>query len=183
MDKTAIRCRMRAHNRALAPQQRLALSEQLFRQIEQSEPFCRARCVALYCALDDEPATAEVLARWHAQGLRIVVPRVEGEVMQFYDWSPATQCRGAFGIEEPTAEATRCAPQEIDLMVVPGIAFTADGRRLGRGRGYYDRYLAQKALHAYTIGVCYPHQLLDTLPTEPHDQPLNEVVSACPQFE
>ena len=86
------------------------------------------------------------------------------------------QAAGAFGIDEPTTEAVRCAPAEIDLMVVPGVAFTPCGGRLGRGRGYYDRYLAQADFRARTIGVGYRHQLMDALPMESHDAVLNQVI-------
>ena len=63
----------------------------------------------------------------------------------------------------------------IDLAVIPGVAFTPDGRRLGRGRGYYDRLLARFA-RAYTIGLAFPFQLLEDIPTEPHDIKLNEIL-------
>lgn len=70
-----------------------------------------------------------------------------------------------------------CDPAEIDLLVVPGVAFAPIGSRLGRGRGYYDRYLAQPGFRAATVGVCYRHQLVDDLPAEPHDRPVGCVVA------
>ncbi len=82
----------------------------------------------------------------------------------------------AFGIDEPQG-ATPCPPERIDLIVVPGTAFTRAGARMGRGRGYYDRYLSRPGFHARTVGVCYTHQLLDTLPVEPHDVPLDRVIA------
>ena len=59
---------------------------------------------------------------------------------------------------------------------VPAVAFTRRGERLGRGKGFYDCYLSREGFRAYTVGVCYSHQLLDTLPTEPHDRRVDEVV-------
>lgn len=101
-----------------------------------------ARTVALYCALPDEPATEGVLQGW-ASSKRLVVPRVEGDAMRFFDYDAETLVRGAFGIAEPGAVGRECPPGRIDLIVVPGTAFTEAGARMGRGRGYYDRYLAQ----------------------------------------
>lgn len=176
MDKQHLRQTMRQRNRTMGAEERHGASRSIFGQVEQHEAFAEARCVACYCALGDEPSTEAWLHRWSQSGRRVVVPRVEGERMQFYDWSPATQCAGSFGIDEPTDEARLCAPSEIDLMVVPGVAFTRDGMRLGRGKGYYDRYLSQPEFRAVTIGVGYRHQLLDALPVEAHDKMLDWVI-------
>ena len=83
---------------------------------------------------------------------------------------------GAFGILEPQGERP-CPAGEIDLVVCPGVAFTADGRRLGRGRGYYDRYLGDPAFRGFRVGVCYAHQLVDDLPVEPHDVRMDRVIT------
>ena len=82
---------------------------------------------------------------------------------------------GAYGINEPQGD-TPCPAEAIDLMVVPAVAFTRRGERLGRGKGFYDCYLSREGFRAYTVGVCYSHQLLDSLPTEPHDCRVDEVV-------
>ena len=172
-----IRQQMRQRNRALTFEARLEASERIFRQVERLDRFATAQVVGLYCALPDEPPTAAVIDRWLALGKRVVVPRVEGDWMRFFDYNPATQVAGSFGIEEPGAEAVLCRPEEIELMVVPGVAFTAGGDRMGRGRGYYDKYLAQNEFKAPTVGVCYYHQLVDALPVEPHDIRLDEVIA------
>ena len=168
---------MRQRNRTLTNEARLCASRIIFRQVENLERFAAVEVVGLYCALPDEPPTAEVIDRWRGLGKRVVVPRVEGDRMRFFDYNPATQVVGSFGIEEPGAEAVLCRPEEIELMVVPGVAFTAAGDRMGRGRGYYDKYLAQREFNAPTVGVCYRHQLVDALPTEPHDIRLDRVIA------
>ena len=103
--------------------------------------------------------------------------RVEGDAMRFCDCDPAALRRGAFGIAEPEPGARTCPPGEIDLVVVPGVAFTAGGVRLGRGKGYYDRYLSQAEFRGATVGVCYAHQLVGELPSEPHDVAVDCVVA------
>lgn len=176
MFKTELRRKMRELNRSLVPDVRAAASERLFRRVETLPAFAGARTVALFCSLGDEPDTAPVLACWGLRK-RLAVPRVEGDEMRFYWYDPATLCAGAFGIAEPGPGAVRCDPAQIDLVVVPGVAFTRGGDRLGRGRGYYDRYLSQPEMHAVKVGVCYAHQLVDCLPAEPHDVTMDCVIS------
>ena len=155
---------MRRLNRALDSQQRLRASAAIFSAVERLPEFRAARTVAVFAALSDEPATDEVLARW-ASTRRVVLPRVEGDAMRFYA-----------GILEPQGERP-CPAGEIDLVVCPGVAFTADGRRLGRGRGYYDRYLGDPVFRGFRVGICYAHQLVDDLPVEPHDVRMDRVIT------
>ena len=166
---------MRQLNRALDSRQRLRASAAIFSAVERLPEFRAARTVAVFAALPDEPATDEVLARW-ASTRRGVLPRVEGDAMRFYACRPDALVFGAFGILEPQGERP-CPAGEIDLVVCPGVAFTADGRRLGRGRGYYDRYLGDPAFRGFRVGVCYAHQLVDDLPVEPHDVRMDRVIT------
>lgn len=199
MNKSEWRIAMKQRNRALPPEEKRAAAERIFAAVEALPEFVQARCVACFCALPDEPPTAEALRRWSGSK-RVVVPRVEGDTMRFYDYRPDALVRGAFGIDEPLvadfmrpvgagdselAEATNgpsagfvvreCLPEALDLVVVPGVAFTRDGARLGRGRGYYDRYLEQSEMRAFCVGVCFAHQLVDALPVEPHDRAMDAV--------
>lgn len=183
MDKSELRAAMKQRNRALAPDEKQAAAERIFAAVEALPEFAQARCVACFCALPDEPPTAEALRRW-SRSKRVVVPRVEGDTMRFYDYRPDALVRGAFGIDEPAVSGGpavdgglvhECPPEMLDLVVVPGVAFTREGARLGRGRGYYDRYLSQPELRAYCVGVCFAHQLVDALPVEPHDRAMNAV--------
>ena len=97
--------------------------------------------------------------------------------MRFLEYDPRRLVPGAFGILEPGPDARLCSPGEIDLLLVPGVAFTCGGLRCGRGRGYYDRYLAQTAFRGFRLGVCFAHQLIDALPAEAHDVTMDCVVS------
>lgn len=167
MEKKEIRRAMKRLNLALTEAERTTASADIHAAIEALPPFVGAQTVALFASLPDEPDTAPLLARWYGRK-RLLVPRVEGDIMQFYDYTPEQMASGAFGIAEPQA-AQPVAPSQIDLILVPGTAFTADGARMGRGRGYYDKYMSQSGFRAFKAGVCYPHQLIDELPVEPHD--------------
>ena len=174
-DKHQIRQAVRAEIAKLSAEDRTILSLLIFSKLSALEEISKASVIAIFISLSDEPETAEFIKQLVKQNKRIVVPKIEGENMQFYDISKGLQ-KGAFGIMEPV-ETTPIEPSKIDVMVVPGVAFTRDGRRLGRGKGFYDKYLSHRGFRAYTIGVCYPCQLVGILPTEPHDKTLNLVVS------
>lgn len=176
MTKKELRAAMKKQNLSLAPEERAAASRQIFGRVAESGPFKKARCVAFFCALPDEPVTGEALALW-GSAKRIVVPRVEGDAMRFFDYVPAELRAGAFGIAEPDGTAMPCEPSAIDLIVVPGTAFTPAGARMGRGRGYYDKYLSQPRFRGVKVGVCYAHQLVGELPVEPHDVFMDYVIT------
>ena len=79
--------------------------------------------------------------------------------------------------QSPRSEAELQLPETIDLILVPGIAFSKDRHRLGRGGGFFDRLLAGRAKDAFKLGICFSFQLLDTIPTEPHDIVMDAVVT------
>lgn len=173
-DKSELRRTIRRRIAALTAEQRAHKSALIAEALLARDELRTAHCIALFAALADEPQTQsliEQLALTH----RVVLPRVTGEEMEFADYRADAMCKGAFGIAEPAGSAVVC-PAEIDVMVVPGVAFTAEGARLGRGRGYYDRYLSREGFRATTIGVCFAEQLVATLPTEPHDKRVSAVV-------
>ena len=165
--KTEIRRSVRKAIATLSEGERISQSAQIVSHIASLEEVQHAKVVALFASLADEPQTADFI-QWAATHKYIVLPRIDGDDMDFYPYSPESMQRGAFGIEEPQTEE-RTDPAEIDLIIVPGRAFTPQGKRLGRGRGYYDRYMSQSGFHATKIGVCYKEQLVEEIPDEPHD--------------
>ena len=174
-DKRTLRRAIRAEIAKLSLEERKILSAQIFSEVEFMPEVAEASVVALFASLPDEPQTAEIIERL-SRTKRVVLPRIEGEDMEFYDISEGL-CEGAFGIMEPTA-TTPVSPAEIDVMIVPGVAFTHEGARCGRGKGFYDKYLSNNGFRAYTVGVCYPCQVVAELPTEEHDRRLDRVVTA-----
>ena len=174
-DKRKIRQAVRAEIAKLSDEEKKSLSAQIFSELDNSNEVCNASVIALFISLPDEPQTANFIEQLLSKNKRVVVPRIEGEEMNFYDISEGVS-EGAFGIMEPIATSP-ILPAEIDVMIVPGVAFTRNGARLGRGKGFYDKYLSHKDFHAYTIGVCYPCQVVENLPTEEHDKQLDLVVA------
>lgn len=174
--KTELRRAIRSNIRSLSVKERTEAARLIIDQIEHDERFRAARTIAAFMPLGDEPPLREAVERW-AQTKRVVVPKVEGEVMRFYDFRSEQMESGAFGIDEPQASEI-CLATEIEVMIVPAVGFTRSGARMGRGRGYYDRYLgAPEAAHIYKIGTCFACQIVDALPTEPHDVAMDRVVA------
>ncbi len=146
-------------------------------RIEALPEFAGARTVALYHALPDEVPTAEMLRRWSGSK-RLALPVVMGDgEMVFREYtSTDALAAGAFGIAEPHT-GREIPPAEIDLALVPGVAFDEAGRRLGRGKGFYDRYLGHpSAAHIYRVGLCRPGALVAEVPAEAHDVVMDKIV-------
>lgn len=175
-DKSELRRIIRQRIATLTAEQRVHKSALIAEALLAREDIRSAHCIALFASLTDEPQTQsliEQLSHTH----RIVLPRVTGTEMEFAEYRTDAMHKGVFGITEPMGGEV-VAPAEIDVMVVPGVAFTAEGARLGRGRGYYDRYISREGFRATTIGVCFAEQLVAILPTEPHDKRVGAVVRA-----
>lgn len=171
--KKELRCEVRRRLAMLSRDERLSSSQAIFRAVAADADFLSAHTVALFCSLDDEPQTRDFLNEWHGRK-RLLLPRTADGEMEFCDYVPDMMRRGAYGISEPVGCVT-CPPEEIDFMIVPGVAFTRDGRRMGRGGGYYDRYMSRSGFRACTAGVCFGVQVEPTLPCGPHDRPVDKL--------
>lgn len=143
--------------------------------VEAHPAFQGAATVLLFYPLPDEPDTRPLLERWGGQKC-LLLPAVTGNDLELrlYE-SSRPLSMGRFGIAEPAGPAfTDYAA--IDLVLVPGVAFDAQGHRLGRGKGYYDRFLP-RIPQAYKIGVCFAYQFVENVPTEPFDIRMDEVIT------
>lgn len=137
-----------------------------------------ARTILLYYSMKGEVDTHSVVESLYDVGKTVLLPRVTGvgqmELVP-YTGDSCLQPSGKFHILEPQGEPFTDYPN-IEVAVVPGIAFTADGRRMGRGGGYYDRLLPYLS-RAWKIGICFPFQLLADIPTTSFDITMDEIVS------
>ena len=136
----------------------------------------QAHTVLLYHALPDEVETRDLIQQAIDAGKQVLLPVVVGDNLELRCLpTPDALHEGAFHIFEPNGEAFTDY-SAINLAVIPGVAFTVDGCRLGRGRGYYDRLLPHLN-NVYKIGICWPFQLVEALPTESHDIMLDTVIT------
>ena len=149
-----------------------ARSEKALAALRENEHFRSAKTVLLFHSLKDEVSTHDFL-REVIETKRVFLPVVSGEDMFMAEYEVDTPLkRRSLGVEEPQAPLYF---GDVDVAVVPGVAFSAEGHRLGRGRGYYDRFLSQHA--CYRIGFCFSFQRLAEIPYEEHDVVMNEVIS------
>ena len=144
----------------------------LFEQLEKHPHFIAARTVLLYHSLSDEVQTHDFVEKWHIHK-KILLPVVQGEklILRHYTGKNCLSI-GTFHIEEPTGPSFTDY-NEIELAIIPGMAFDRQGNRLGRGKGYYDKLLPQ--LSSYNIGICYQFQAQEKIPSEPFDIRMDEV--------
>lgn len=176
--KRELRSELIAARARLSQEQRFAGSQRIADRLEAVERFAAARTVALYAPLGTEVDSGAIARRVAARGGRILFPRaIAGERrLAFCACEPWELVRGPLGAGEPPPGAREVALAEVDCFVIPGVAFSETGLRLGRGGGYYDVTLKQ-ATRAFRLGVGFDLQLLAELPREPHDVPLDAVVT------
>lgn len=151
--------------------------EPLCRRILESAWFRQAKVVMAYCAISPEPDLQAVLEAALTQGKVLLLPRCEaGGAMTARRIRALPELEtGAYGIREPGPGSEVWSPEKLELILVPGVAFDRRGGRLGRGKGYYDRFLPKT--NAVKVGVCFGERLLARLPLEPHDHRMDAVVT------
>lgn len=176
MTKLELRREIRRRKGLLVSSATDLYAERAYDLVVSTESFQEAGVVLLYAALPDEVPTQRLLEA--AEGKTILLPRVVGDNLEIRLYTtPADLVESPdYHILEPSGPLfTDYAA--IDLAIIPGMAFDALGHRLGRGKGFYDRFLALPACRRLkTIGLCFDFQLIEDLPTEPHDLPVGSVI-------
>ncbi|BHF60122.1 hypothetical protein SprV_0100308300 [Sparganum proliferum] len=188
----------------IEPALRLRKSSELLKQLQSSEVYQRSRCLCIYLSLSDEPCTEAIIESALASGRRVCVPRLlppdvaherfpltrhlgymrMRAIRNLSDWTnwPLNK----FGIREPPSphsdvDLDDALSYNVDMLILPGLAFTKDGKRLGRGGGYYDRYLAglRELLSPrmpFLLALAFEEQVLPELPTCLHDFTVDKVL-------
>jgi len=173
MNKKELRQYIRTAKKAHSAEELQQQSEIILQKLAQHPRFQKAQKVMLYASLPDEVQTLNFIEQWRNRKT-IILPTVVGDdIIPVELAENVTFAEGDFHIPEPQNHPYM---GDFDLIVVPGMAFDSVGHRLGRGKGYYDRFLSQHP-QVYTIGICFDFQLLSEVPAEPHDCLINEVIS------
>lgn len=152
---------------------RLSAADRVFERLENTAAFMLAEKILMYHSLPDELETHRFLRKWGGKK-HFFLPRVNGVNLEILPYDETRLELGSFHIEEPTGNDT-VDPDELELIVVPAVAFDRKGCRLGRGKGFYDRLLSHSK--ATKIGVGYEFQLMDEIPSEAHDVPMDMVIT------
>ena len=173
MEKHEIRRKINSMRRMLTDLERRQAAEEVFSRLEETAAFLMADRILMYHSLPDELFTHAFLGKW-GKRKRFYLPRVNGVNLEILPYDESRLELGSFHIEEPTGSDT-VDPQDIELVVVPAVAYDRNGNRLGRGKGFYDRLL--RNTKATKIGVGYEFQLVDEVPSEPHDVAVDIIIT------
>ena len=179
-EKTRMRKVYLERRLALTPAERLEKSRAIVACLFDLSVWHRAHTVMAYVDFRAEVETRTLLEGALGLGKRVVLPKVQvgGRLacLQVADITTDLAV-GRYGIMEPEPTCPGVCPREVDVVVVPGVAFTRSGFRLGYGGGYYDRFLTHDAPEAFSIGLAFAVQMAEHLPVEDHDHPLEMVIT------
>lgn len=173
MKKEEIRLRVRARKAMLDDSEKKSAARAVFDLLEKTAAFMMADNILLYHSLPDELSTIDFIERWHTMK-HFYLPRVNGLNLEILPYAKSRLHLGSFNIEEPDGDDLTDI-SDIDMVVVPAVAYDRKGNRVGRGKGYYDRLLHDT--RAVKIGVAYDFQVFDEIDCEPHDVAVDYVIT------
>jgi 5,10-methenyltetrahydrofolate synthetase len=161
---------------------RASLSKKITARVLALSSYSAARCVMAYMSIGSEFETAEFVSDLRAQGKQLVLPRAPrgGQALELYAVRDPKRelAAGVWGIREPRPEICRPALlEEIDFVLVPGVAFTARCERLGYGRGFYDQLIARFPRRPPLVAAAFALQIVLELPVSQTDQPVDTVIT------
>ena len=180
MEKEATRQAVREAIAALSDPERADASRRIAERVTSLEAYRQARTVMLFLSMADEVDTRPILDDALRRGVSVAAPRVVRGTRDMVarpvrdpeqDVAP-----GAWGIPEPV-RGTPIAPDEIEFVLVPGLAFDRFGRRLGRGAGFYDRFMSADGFSAFRCAVAFDCQIVAAVPVDSHDMPVQCIVT------
>lgn len=192
--KSALRALVKRRSRALDPQDMIQKSLLISNKLLSTTLFQTAKKIGLFMSMPFEPSTEYMIERCFADGKTVYLPKcvvgkstVQKNRLVFHEVSSMQQVRnlverGKFKIREPTSGTNLMDVGSLDLLVVPGVAFTSNGDRLGHGAGFYDNFLSEYRTRfaelPTTAGICFSEQLVDFIPMEPHDFRMDMILSS-----
>ena len=174
--RTRILIKLRKHRE----EERLRKSSIIRKKFFRTREFKRAKTVLFYASFDGEVDTFEMIKQAKKLGKKIGLPRIlrgARRIVPVLLENIGELEAGTYGIKNPPPAARRISLEDIDMVVVPGVAFDKHKNRLGRGAGYYDRFLKKLPSGVPTIGLAFDFQIVDCLPkTEAHDVPVTHLI-------
>ena len=175
MTKAELRKKIRLLKQQYTAEELKTMSQHAIQRMEAHPSFIASQTVLLYHSLADEVDTTDLIQHY-AVKKTILLPTIVGEDLELHIFDAQSETKtGVFGIVESKGQLFNDYSQ-IDLAIIPGMAFDKEGNRLGRGKGYYDRLLP--LLQCPKVGLCFSFQLFDSIPCEKHDIPMDEIITA-----
>ncbi|MBQ8044874.1 MAG: 5-formyltetrahydrofolate cyclo-ligase [Bacteroidales bacterium] len=181
MTKNELRKWIREEKKKITLAEKQKRSENIWQQVENNKQFKAAEVILLYWSMADEVYTHEFVKRW-ADKKTLLLPVVDGDDLRIkpYQGIENMVISKQFGIGEPTGDDYDDL-SKIEVIIVPGVAFDKKCNRMGRGRGYYDKLLSTN--NAYKIGVGFDFQIVEKVPTEEFDIPMDCIVCESDSYE
>lgn len=177
MDKKLLRKEIREKKKALSPAYIEETSYRLAELFFETSYYRNAKTVYGYLSYNQEVRTLSILEQALRDGKKVAVPKVYGETMRFiYLDDLSAVAPGCMSIPEPIADEP-VAEDPTALVLMPGVAFDRNGNRMGYGGGFYDKFLSQEPEHP-TVALCYEFQMVDKIPTDDYDIPVDLVLWA-----
>ncbi len=173
--KHELRALIAARKREYSSEVKKQKSEQIIKKLIETDEYKNARSILCYWSMSDEVQTHDFIVK-AAQEKRVYLPVVAGDILlirEFFEIKNLTK-GSSFSILEPDENANEIGLNQIDLVVVPGIAFDLNGGRLGRGKGFYDKLLT--TANVCKIGICFDFQLMEDVPKDEFDVLMNKVI-------
>ena len=180
MDKKELRRYIREQKRHFTSQQLGEMSLSIMSSVLTHPRVQEEDTILMYHSLPDEVDTHSALDQLLAMGKKVLLPKVVSDTeMTIHEYTGADSLQPSepFGILEPTTPELSIINCQLSIAIVPGMAFDKQGHRLGRGKGYYDRFLS-RIPNIYKIGVCFPFQMLESIPSESTDVVMDEVITS-----
>ncbi len=178
--KRALRADLRERRQLLSDAQREAAATAIGERLDALIDDLGARSISCFLSTTTEPGTREFVTRAVRRGIRVLLPVTRADGL--LDWAVATEddeiAEGLYGLPEPTGEVLGpIAVNDVELMIIPASAVDRSGMRMGWGRGYFDKTIGSMERCPPVYAVVYDSEVLDELPSEVHDQPVNGVVT------
>lgn len=180
-EKKILRKQISSVKKLIPLEEKIRRSDAVMERLLEHPEYKKSKKILFYWSMDDEVFTKQTVIQAYNEGKEVYLPVVEGDNLRIrlFEGAAAMVAGESFAIPEPSDDSPEVFIDDIDLVVVPGVAFDAQCSRMGRGKGYYDRLLsaATKEGRPYTIGVCFDFQLVPKVPVEECDKPLDCVIS------
>ena len=180
-EKKILRKQISSVKKLIPLEEKIRRSYAVMERLREHPEYEKAKKILFYWSMDDEVYTKQTVIQAYNEGKEVYLPVVEGDNLRIrlFEGAASMVAGESFAIPEPSNDSPEASIDDMDLAVVPGVAFDAQCSRMGRGKGYYDRLLSAstKEGRPYTIGVCFDFQLVPKVPVEECDKPLDCVIS------
>lgn len=175
-EKNLLREQIKTLKNSYSPEDLASWSDKVFSLLEQLPFFPDSKNILIYNSLKNEVQTADFIQKW-LPVKRFFLPVVKDDNLVFREYNKSTTFhKGSLNVMEPNGNDL-IDYSNIDMVIIPGIAFDKNMNRLGRGKGYYDRFLSRTDISAVKIGVCFEFQLFEHIPTHIHDIKMNYIIT------